>query len=420
MSLTLLILSQILPIIPPIIYYYISICKCISFNSILISKISAFMINYNLSVILSLSTNIHKKIFYIPTHNFIHPTFTHSLSLWTIIHTISHHITLQRIITLNLTLHPYSHPTIISGYTILFLLLSLYILITIKKKLYHIFQLLHFIITSIILSLTIYHGSLCFIKLNHTCPPHTTWIWLLPPTILYSITTLLKYTSYTPIHSTLRIPDNITQINLKLPPSYIGKYIYLCIPHINILEWHPFTISHYNHSNHTCSIYVKHTGDWTSKLQHLNHNIKSSLIHGPFISLPTINYHKPNIFISTGTGITSFSHLLIHQQQHTHSNIKFIIITQNPTNIQWLLNILPKHNSHLVQFFFTQYHSTPHSHLQHLNYYNYKPNFKQLLLKLYLETPHPPINLFFSGNKNTSKLITKICSKHPYYKLYTI
>jgi hypothetical protein len=39
---------------------------------------------------------------------------------------------------------------------------------------------------------------------------------------------------------------------------------------------------------------------------------------------------------------------------------------------------------------------------------------------LYLKTPNPPINIFFSGNKNTLRIIKKICSKHNYYKFHTI
>lgn len=411
---TILFISQLLPIIPSTLYYYTSICKCITFNYIIISKISTFMINLNLFIILSLSTNIHKKLFHIPTHNYIHITLISSILFWSTLHTIFHLITLQRIITINLYTTPHSHPTIVSGYTILIILLIISISTSIKNKFYHIFQYSHSILNISILSLLLFHSSQCFLKFNYICPPHTTWIWLLPPTILYIITVILKYTSHIPIHSILHIPHNITQINLPLPHSYIGKYIYICIPHINLLEWHPFTISHYNYNTQTCSIYIKQNGDWTSKLNTIH--TKSLLYHGPFISLPSINPSTPNIFISTGIGITTFSHIIIHQ--HIPPLSKFIIITQHPDNIQWLLNITPNYNIQHLQFFFTQNHSNYQQ--QHLNSHNYKPNLKHLLLELYLKTPNPPINIFFSGNKNTLRIIKKICSKHNYYKFHTI
>jgi len=409
-----LILSQIISTLPVFIYYYFNICKCYSFYYILLSKISAFMINFNLFLLLLTSTNIHKKIFHIPTINPIHKILSYSLILWTILHTISHHLTIQRILLLQLHNYPYSHPTISSGYTILTLVTLLYPLTYLKYTSYRIFLLIHFLLNTTIISLTIYHGSLCFLKINHLCPTHTSWIWLLPPLILYTLTLTLKYTSTIPI-SSIHSQHNFTHIQFHIPSNLLGKYIYISNPHYKPLEWHPFSISHYNHHNNTYSIIIKHSGNWTTHLYHTPpHKL---LYHGPFISLPNINHSHFNIFLSTGIAITSFSHLLIH---HTPPHTtKFIIITQTPHDILWLLPLIHPHNYKLISIFFTQKY-TPPTPLNHLQYFNLKPNLYTLLHKLYLKSHSHHNNIFFSGNPNTLQIIKKITSKKKYYKLFNI
>lgn len=407
-------LSQLLPPLPILTYYYHTICKCFSFYYIVVSKTSASMINLNLLLLILTSTNLHKKLSHIPTSNPIHKILSYSLLLWTTLHTITHTLTLQRISLLQLYPIIHSHPTITSGYTLLSLLLLIPISTPLIHKFHHIFLPLHFTLNTTIIFITIYHGSLCFLKLNHTCPSHTSWIWLLPPIILYIITTILKYTSTTPIISS-HSQHNFTHLQLQLPPNYLGKYIYISNPHHNPLEWHPFSISHYNHHNNTCSIIIKHSGDWTT---HLSQNTPPNILHhGPFISLPNINPSHPNIFISTGIAITTFSHLLIH---HTHSHThKFIIITQSPHDILWLLPLIHPLNYKLISIFFTQkYH--PIIPLNHLQHYNHKPNLHTLLHTLYLKSHSQHINIFFSGNSHTLQTLKKITSKKKYYKLHPI
>ena len=405
---------QLLLSLPPFLYYYFHICKCYSFYYILLSKTSAFMINFNLFILLLTSTNIHKKIFHIPNINPIHKILSYSLIFWTTLHTITHHLTLQRIFFLQLYNSPYSHPTISSGYTLLTLVVLIPLFIPLKYKFYNTFLTIHFLLNTTILFLTIYHGSLCFLKLNHICPTHTSWIWLLPPLILYTITIILKYTSLTPI-SSIHTQHNFTHVQLPLPHNFLGKYIFISNPQYNPLEWHPFSISHYNTHNNTCSIIIKHSGDWTTHISHA-HPAKI-LYHGPFISLPTINPSHTNIFISTGIAITSFSHLLIHHT-HTHTN-KFIIITQTPQDILWLLPLIHPHNYKLISIFFTQKY-TPIIPLDHIQHFNHKPNLYITLHTLYIKSLSHHNNIFFSGNPNTLQIIKKITFKKKYYKVFNI
>ena len=63
------------------------------------------------------------------------------------------------------------------------------------------------------------------------------------------------------------VDDNIIKIEIYNNSIIYnsGQYIYLCIPQISILEWHPFSIS--NSPNENITFYIKILGDWTLKLK---------------------------------------------------------------------------------------------------------------------------------------------------------
>jgi hypothetical protein len=409
-------LQFILPI-PTFIYYYFNICKCISTFFIITAKVSALMINFNLSILLLLSSNIHKKIIHVPIFNPHHKILTSSLYIWTILHISPHYFTLIRLHSITLT--PLLnllllHPTTMSGYIISITLIILPLTSSLKYISYHSFLYSHFILTFILLLTTTIHSSFCLLKLNNQCPPITTPLWLLPPIIIYIITTFIKYTSHTHIHSIIHHPHHISQINLYLPPHFIGKNIYLCSKHISHIQWHPFTISHFNTHNNTCSIILKTLGPWTSQLSNLPHNSKL-FYHGPMLSTPTITPYYNNIFISTGLHLTTFSHLIIH----TTLLSPFIIITPTLSHIQWIIPLIPHYNLQHLHIFLSQ--SNHHSLTsQPFNCYPYKPNFNSLLTSIFLKS-QPPLHIYYSGNKNALRQIQKIIPNYKnIYKLHII
>lgn len=417
--LTYILLSlQILLPIPTFIYYYYHTCKCISTFFIITSKVSALMINLTLSLLILLSSNIHKKITHISNINPHHKILTISLYLWTILHITPHIFTLLRFhsITLTSLYHLFLlHPTTLSGYILSLSLILLPLTLPLKYKSYHLFLYSHFSINIIIIITVCIHSSFCLLKLNNQCPPITTPLWLLSPILLYIITNIIKYNSRTYIHSVIQHPHNISQINIQLPLHFIGKNIYLCSPKLSTLQWHPFTISHFNTQNNTCSIIIKHHGPWTSKLPLLPHN-SILLYHGPMIATPTIHPHTSNIIISTGLHVTTFSHLLIH----TTLLHPFIIISPKLSYLQWLLPLVPQYNLQHLYIFLSQSTPSTQNKIYPFNCLPYKPNFHTLLTSLFLKS-QPPLHIYYSGNKYALRQIQKIISLNKnIYKLHII
>ena len=102
------------------------------------------------------------------------------------------------------------------------------------------------------------------------------------------------------------LPDNI--VELSFPKSFQynpGQYVFICIPKLSILQWHPFSISSSPHEK-IVTIHIKALGGWTKGLARKCSEL-SILIDGPY-GAPSIdlesNRYKLAIFASGGIGAT--------------------------------------------------------------------------------------------------------------------
>lgn len=91
-----------------------------------------------------------------------------------------------------------------------------------------------------------------------------------------------------------------------------GQYVFLQVPQLSFLQWHPFTIS-------TCigremQLHIKTDGDWTNKLHDLT-DLKYVGIDGPF-GAPAQRFYDfdQTIVVGAGIGITPFSGILTDLQ----------------------------------------------------------------------------------------------------------
>lgn len=115
-----------------------------------------------------------------------------------------------------------------------------------------------------------------------------------------------------------------------------GQYVFLCVPALSALEWHPFTISS-SPSDLTVTIHIKQLGDWTHKLlAYVNkHGTASSndgmkqltslsvLTDGPY-GHPTVDIESPTayshfVLFSGGIGVTPMLSV-VNQLHHEYLN----------------------------------------------------------------------------------------------------
>lgn len=123
--------------------------------------------------------------------------------------------------------------------------------------------------------------------------------------------------------------DNGRVIKIEFIKSHFsyraGQYVFVRIPWLGLLEFHPFSLSSYPSSGSTCSLHIKRSvaGDdgWTAKLcelvkrhEHDTHFLRSlsMQVEGPFgeLTLKKELYHYEHVvFVGGGIGVTPLDSL---------------------------------------------------------------------------------------------------------------
>lgn len=123
------------------------------------------------------------------------------------------------------------------------------------------------------------------------------------------------------------ISKNLIKLEIvdKTIISKSGQYIYICIPQISLLEWHPFSITSSPYENKT--LYIKVVGDWTRKLKNkiLDGDNLDILIDGFYgnIAKYLLEYQYILIF-GGGLGITPILSIIKYICYNYKNNLRHI------------------------------------------------------------------------------------------------
>ena len=177
----------------------------------------------------------------------------------------------------------------------------------IRSKSYEIFQLGHLLMFPFI-GLVMAHGSQGLLQFP------VAGIILAIPTALVVFERIVRvFSAFHKIPAKLeKLDEETVMITCTIPKRRIwnyeaGQYVFLCVPQLSCVQWHPFTIS-------TCigremQLHIKTDGDWTSKLRELD--LKYVSIDGPF-GAPAQRFYDfdQTIIVGAGIGVTPFSGIL--------------------------------------------------------------------------------------------------------------
>ncbi|OWZ23185.1 Ferric reductase [Phytophthora megakarya] len=134
------------------------------------------------------------------------------------------------------------------------------------------------------------------------------------------------------------LPGNIVQIQFprvrkdtgEVFKFEAGQYVFLCVPTISNLQWHPFTISSSPHEP-MVTFHIKMLGDWTNKLHSMVSAASNGaevaspfdvLVDGPYgsVSIDIENHSTYSHFalISGGIGVTPMRSIVnwLHHEAH--------------------------------------------------------------------------------------------------------
>jgi predicted ferric reductase/Ca2+-binding EF-hand superfamily protein len=150
-----------------------------------------------------------------------------------------------------------------------------------------------------------------------------TWIWVAAPLVGYVIDKYFaRRIRATRVERLEPLPARATRIELARPDDFdyeAGDYVFLRIPELAHMEWHPFTLSSAPEDAEKLTIHVRSVGNWTGALRELAEERQampippalSAYVDGPYGTPSThiFRCQRP-VLVAAGIGVTPFASVL--------------------------------------------------------------------------------------------------------------
>ncbi|GBB98951.1 hypothetical protein RclHR1_03370018 [Rhizophagus clarus] len=302
-----------------------------------------------------------------------HRQVAYSILFWTLIHTFSHYINFIRAEELNISsawaIH-YKAPAGITGHIMLLIMVLMYTSAhrSIRQQSFETFWYTHHL--AFIFMLCLYtHAVGCFVKTNpdivpKRCKGYFSWHFTIWGGIIYFFERVLREfrsRQETQITKVLNHRSNTFEI-LFTKPSFkykAGQYLYLNVPQISSLQWHPFTITSAPDDPYV-SVHIRQVGDFTEELAELlgcnlitdkdyvPRELPKLRIDGPFgAPAEDVFNNEIAILVGCGIGVTPFGSILKniwYQQQNNRPSklrrVEFFWICREIGSFEWFQSLL--------------------------------------------------------------------------------
>lgn len=146
------------------------------------------------------------------------------------------------------------------------------------------------------------------------------WKWFLVGGTGYLLDRLVRFyrmRSPTTLLSARPLPSRVTELVIARPAGFdyrAGDFVFVLIPRLSRLEWHPFTISSAPERPGSFTLHVRTLGDWTERLHQAAPSLQGPLpvyVDGPHgAPANDIFSAKVAVLIAAGIGVTPFASIL--------------------------------------------------------------------------------------------------------------
>lgn len=208
----------------------------------------------------------------------------------------------------------------------------------VRRRMFEVFYYSHIISTVVLAVCTFYHSGILV-------PILASLIWGVD---LFVRSIVMARTRYPRKANLTVISDTVIELSFPKTAAFAynpGQYIYIAIPEISWLQWHPFSISS-SPKQKVVTLHIRRLGDWTAGLYSLAEKKRevSILIEGPYgnvgVDLMGDRKYKNIMLISGGIGITPMQSLCdqllyetVKDRRELH-RLKFIWIERDPILMQ--------------------------------------------------------------------------------------
>jgi len=124
------------------------------------------------------------------------------------------------------------------------------------------------------------------------------WVW-------FHMTELIESTSFKVLKCGVQLTMPVSQMVVQRLKT--GGYVYICIPWVSKVEWHPFSIYDDPCDDQRVNIFIYKTGDWSTAVHRslTRDTTRPVFLQGPFVSpfSSALEFDK-QVLVATGIGIT--------------------------------------------------------------------------------------------------------------------
>jgi FAD-binding domain/Ferric reductase like transmembrane component len=187
----------------------------------------------------------------------------------------------------------------ISGSVLMLIVIGIFIsaLSRIRQRVYEVFYFLHVIFSAGIITCAFFHSGILVPILGAL-----TW-----GVDLYIRSIVMARTRYPQKASLKVVSDTVVEVSFPKTAAFAynpGQYVYLAIPEISWLQWHPFSISS-SPKQRVVTLHIRKVGNWTKDLFELSKKKSnvSILLEGPYgnLSIDLMNDRKyENVLVISG------------------------------------------------------------------------------------------------------------------------
>ncbi|KAI9183840.1 hypothetical protein H9P43_002892 [Blastocladiella emersonii ATCC 22665] len=223
-----------------------------------------------------------------------------------------------------------------------------------------------------------FHGYGCFVKtVEGECRPYYSWAYCLAVSLLYLGERLYREVRGrrpTTIENVVLHPGNALEIQFNKPSMQYepGQYVFINIPEIAPMQWHPFTLTSCPEERYA-SVHCRLAGDWTRDAARVlgcmgekrDPRTVTLRVDGPYAApADQVFTYDHAILVGAGIGVTPFASILKsmyfkYQKNDATLRLKkadFFWVNRDKAAFEWfqaelanIENMLPSHmlNFHL-------------------------------------------------------------------------
>lgn len=227
--------------------------------------------------------------------------------------------------------------TVCSGGTLLVLFMTAMVVTAlpiVRRRIFEFFYLVHIIFAVFLMVAAFYHTGFLV-------PLLASLTWGLDVLVRKVYMPLFRY----PRKAKLEIiSDTVVEVSFPKQDGFDfnpSQYIYLCVPKLGYLEWHPFSLSS-SPKQKVVTLHIRKGGDWTNALYSMAKQQKeiSVLMEGPYgsvgVDLTNPYKYQTVMLFSGGIGVTPMQSLcnsLMYEHNHGMRKLKklsFVWIERDP------------------------------------------------------------------------------------------